>query len=323
MIEAGGQDTVVDDRPLDRLLREWVVAGLITPHQADRITTWTAQQEPLAPTSTDHGRSESLATEALTYVGGVLVLVAGAVLTGSYWEELPLPARVGLLGAAWALLLGTGARIGGAHPGVPSRARAVLWALSTAAVAGLIAVLAHDGFDQAGSDLATAVSAGTAGQAAVLWWVQRSTLQHLVLLAAVLATAAATTMQLSAGGAPVGGVLWLTAVLWAALAWTGYVQPRRPGYLAAAAAAVCAALVVAVEAGWGHALAVGTAVAVVVLAVLLRDLVLLAIGTVATLVTVPMAVTVLWPSDLAPPLALLAAGATALTAAVTGWRRHG
>jgi hypothetical protein len=321
MIDVRGRDPVVDDRPLDQLLQEWVTAGLIAPDQADRIATWTAQQKPIVATSTDRGRSESLATEALAYVGGVLVLVAGTVLTGNYWEQLPLPARVGLLGAVWAVLLGTGARIGGARSGAASRARAVLWALSTVAFAGLVAVAAHDVLDVAGRDLGTVVAAGTAVEAAVLWWVQRSVLQHLVLLAAVLATAAATTMQFTAAGPPVGGVLWCTAVLWAVLAWTGYLEPRRAGYLAAAAAALYAALVVTFEADWGHALTVGTAFVVVVLAVLLRDLVLLAIGTVGTLVAVPTAVTVLWPSDLAPPLALLAAGAIALAAALTGWRR--
>lgn len=84
------------------------------------------------------------------------MLVAGSVLAGNHWEELPLPARLGLLGVVWAVLLATGARLHGARPRAPSRARAVLWALFTAAAAELIAVTAHDGFGQVGSDLATA-----------------------------------------------------------------------------------------------------------------------------------------------------------------------
>ena len=68
---------------LPGLLQGWVGLGLITRAQADRILA-AERGEPVAPAR----RPASVLAEALGYVGGVLILVATAVLVGRFWAEL-------------------------------------------------------------------------------------------------------------------------------------------------------------------------------------------------------------------------------------------
>jgi hypothetical protein len=77
---------------LQELLDRWVVAGLITTEQAERIRS----QEfgvPARPAASSLGapaavRGTSLMTEALGYLGGVLVVIAAGLLTARMWPDL-------------------------------------------------------------------------------------------------------------------------------------------------------------------------------------------------------------------------------------------
>jgi hypothetical protein len=66
----------------------------------------------------------------------------------------------------------------------------------------------------------------------------------------------------------------------------------------------------------GMVLALCTVVAVVVLAVVVRDLLLLAVGALGALNVLPVVVNEWFPGELAAPLVLLVVGALLVTAAV-------
>src|SRR4051812_34892145 len=70
-------------------LQGWVGLGLITRAQADRILAVERGEHP-APAR----RPASILAEALGYVGGVLILVATAVLVGRFWADLSVTGRL-------------------------------------------------------------------------------------------------------------------------------------------------------------------------------------------------------------------------------------
>jgi hypothetical protein len=53
-----------------------------------------------------------LVTEALGYLGGVLILVAAGLITARFWEDMALGLRLGLVAAASVLLLAIGTFLG-------------------------------------------------------------------------------------------------------------------------------------------------------------------------------------------------------------------
>lgn len=73
---------------------------------------------------------------------------------------------------------------------------------------------------------------------------------------------------------------------------------------------------------WGSVLALGSVAALVLAGVLLSDLVIVGIGSVATLLTVPAVMQRFFADALAPPLALLAAGALLIAAALITVRQR-
>ena len=118
-------------------LQGWVGLGLITRAQADRIMAVERGEHP-APAR----RPASILAEALGYVGGVLILVATAVLVGRFWADLGVTGRLVVTFGAVALLIGVGAVVATAGPG--GRLRAVLWLLAVVVLGfgtGLLASL--------------------------------------------------------------------------------------------------------------------------------------------------------------------------------------
>ena len=91
--------------------RAWVGLGLISRAQADRILA-VERGEPVAPPR----RPASMLAEALGYVGGVLILVATAVLVGRFWADLGVTGRLVVTFGAVVLLIGVGAVVPTAGP---------------------------------------------------------------------------------------------------------------------------------------------------------------------------------------------------------------
>lgn len=302
------------------MLERWVSRGIITTEQADQIRADISAEgdrtsTPLAP------RATSLVVEAMGYLGGVIILVALGLVAGQVWADLPTLARLGLAGGVAVLLLAAGA---GVRPGLGApavRLRAVLWLACSAAVAAFLGLLGDESLRWDGEETALLSAGGCAAVSAVLWWRHRHVLQHLAVLASLLVAAAAATGLLPDPGTLPGLALWGVATGWAVLAWGGILKPQRAGVIIGAVAGVVGAVAVAGQA-WGAVLALLTVAAIVLAAVALRDLVLLAVGSVGTFVVLPVVINRFVPGVLPAAVALLVVGlALVATAVITARRR--
>ena len=310
---------------LEHRLAGWVDSGLITVEQAAGIRAAEARRsgEPALAPRADHGsRPGSLVGEALGYVGGVLVVVAAVLITARYWPQLGTGARLGIaFGAATVLLVAGGAapvRQGGAG----LRLRSVTWLLSTAAFAAGLVLLGDEALSLAGDDTALLAAGGAAGWAAVLWWRRRGFLQQAAVIAALAVGAGALAAHLPAGGGVVSGVaVWGVGAVWLVLGRGEVLGRRQPASAFGAAVAVVGGQLT-MDRGWGAVLALATVVAVVAVATVGHDLVLLAVGAVGALTTVPAVLMQFFPDTLTAPLALLATGVLLVASApvVTGRR---
>jgi hypothetical protein len=200
----------------------------------------------------------------------------------------------------------------------------VLWLLSAIATGAFLGLLADDGFNWQGEDVLLLAGAGTASYGAVLWWRHRSILQQLAVFVALTVTASAATARLLGDEEALPGLsIWGVAVVWFALGWGGLIMPRRAAYVLGGIGALLGAGIT-MTADWGLALGLATAAALVGVAVLFGDLVLLAVGAIGALQILPNAVSSWFPGALAAPLALLAVGIVLVAAAVyTARRRSG
>lgn len=307
-----------DERPagLPDLIDRWVADGLITPAQSERMRDDLGLTElPPVPLRRAEGpRRTSLVAEALAYLGGVIVLVAAGLISARYWHSLTGTAQLGVVGSAATVLLLAGFAVPvSAAPGL--RLRSVLWLLSTACTAGFFALLADRVLELDGAAIGLVASSGAAALAAVLWWRLPVLAQQAAFFVATMLLATTAVAQLTSRPHLPGLAAWVVGAVWFLLGWRGLVAPRRP-VLALAAAMTLVGALMTVPADAGMALAICTLVAVVVLAVVTRDLLLLAVGAVGALNILPAVVNEWFPGDLAAPLVLLGVGALLVTAAV-------
>lgn len=299
---------------LDARLDRWVASGLITADQARRIRA----AEGVAPAP----HAASLVAESLGYVGGVLVLVAAAVIAGRYWSGLGVGGRLAVAFGAALVLAAVGAALPSRLGAADRRLRAVCWALAVAAVAGGLGLVGADVLDLREESVALLAAAGAAAAAAAFWAWHRTVLQQAVLLVALAVTAAAASAHLPRGETEVAGLaVWGVGVVWLLLGWGHLLAPRVAVDVLGGAVAVFGTMLT-VSTDWGSGLAISWAVVLVGSGVVLRDLVLLGVGAVATLVTVPVVLNRWFPDTLTAPLALLAVGALLVIAGLQVARRR-
>lgn len=301
-----------EPRSMSKLIDHWLADGLITSAQADRMHH--EVDGPGPRTSVDLRGRTSLVVEALAYLGGVIVLVAAGLISAQYWRQLGDTGQLAVVGGAAAVLLLAGAL-------VPSRSdsgvrlRSVLWLLSTAGTGVFLALFADIVLDLDGSAVGVVAGTGAAVLAVLLWWRLPVLTQQTAFFVATMIAAGATVAQLTTEPHLPGVAVWGIGVVWLLLGWRGTVKPRRPVQALAAAAALIGALMT-LPADAGIVLALCTVVAVVVLAVLVRDLLLFAVGALGALNILPVVVNEWFPGELAAPLVLLVVGALLVTAAV-------
>lgn len=305
------------ERLLDARLADWVQGGIISPEQADLIAA--RERTRPAPPATTHG---SLVAEALGYLGGLVVLVAAILLANDFWDDLGTSGRLIVVGAASLTLLGAGMAVPDRAAETGRRLRAVLWACTAIALAGFLGLLTTDALDLSGDHAALVTSAGTAAGAATLWAVRRTVLQQVVALVGLAATAASMIAQVDDAGHLPGAGVWAVGVVWFLLGWGGVLKPRR-AVLALGAATAIAGTLITLPTDPGITFALLTVAAVVVCSILLRDLILLAVGVVGFLQVMPAMVEAWFGDTLVAPFALLAAGLLLIAAGL--WiarRRH-
>jgi hypothetical protein len=308
--------------PLTSLLEAWVADQLITSEQADRIRLrGDVLAEPPGVQERPHERS-SLVTEALGYLGGVIIVVASILIASLYWDQVGATTRLVLVGGVAALLLAAGFAIPQRIGDVGLRLRSVLWLASTGALAGFLGLLGTDALDLADDHVFLVVSAGVAAYATGLWLLGRTLVQQLAMMVGLMLTAAALTNELGVDDALPGFAAWGVALMWLLLGWGGVLGPRR-FVIAFGAAGMFAGALTTIPTHAGIVLALATSVAVVATAVVFRDLLMLAIGALGTLLVLPSSVIELFPGELAAPIVMLAVGALLVGAGLfIARRRH-
>lgn len=299
---------------LEAALQRWVAAGLIQPAQAEAIRAAEAAQ----PASS----RSSLLAEALGYVGGVLVLVAAVTLTGRFWDELGTGGRLAVAAVAALVLFVAGVAAPAPHTGASGRLRAVVWLLSVAALAAAVGLFGHEVLALADDVMVLLAAACAAVYAGLLWQRHDAVPQHVAFIAALVVTAGSAAALLPGpAGEPPWLAVWGAGFAWVLLGWGGVVAPRSAAYACGGAAVVIGSLVVA-DSAWGAILAVASAVVLVVGGVLDRDLVLLGVGAVATLVTVPRVVADRFPDTAVVAFVLLVLGIALVVAGLFVARRR-
>ena len=307
--------------PLTEQLDRWVRAGLISDEQAEQILA--TEREAAGPAADLGGpRQVSPVAEGLGYLGGVLVVVAAVTIAGRYWSAIGVPGRVAIALGAATLLLAVGAAVPQTS-GAGRRLRAVSWALSVAALGLGIDLLAADVLGWYGEKVSLLAGGLCVVYGGVLWSRRPGTLQQGVLLAALAVTAGSAAALLPGGTEPVVGLaVWGLGLVWLLLGWGGLLKPW-PAVEVCGGVAVIVGALLTVEATWGALPAVGTVVGLVTAGVVLRDIVLTAMGTLAALLIVPAVSERYFPDMLAPPLTLLLAGTLLVAAALYVARRGG
>lgn len=313
---------VPDQRPAPDPVSDWVAEGIITQEQADLIraregghvsVTAVPPRPPMTP----------LVIEALGYLGGAIVVVATMLIAGQYWEDLDDATRLSLLGAAALVLLAGGAIVPARLEDMGARMRAVVWLVSTGAIAGFLGVWGSQYADWHGEDLTLLVTAGTAAYATVLFVVRPAVLQQLAMMGMLGGTAAALLANYVESEAWPSVGFWAVGAAWLAL---GQAEVLRPVRVARAAGAVLmlvgSMMTTSNGADAAYVFSLATVAAVVALAVAFTDLVLLAIGSLGAVQAIIGAVQEWFPNSLAAAVALLLVGGGLVGTAIWVARRR-
>jgi len=303
------------------LVADWVAEGIITAEQGDRIR---AREGDVLPSATPVSARSVMprVVEALGYLGGAIVVVATVLIAGQYWTDLGVTARLGLLAAAAVLLLVGGWVIPDRLGHLGGRIRAVLWLASTGVVAGFLGVWGGQQLALHDVDLALLVTGGTAAYAATLFALRPSALQQLAMMCLFAGTASALLANFVDTDSWPGLGFWAVGVLWVLLGQIGVLRPAEMARVMGAVLALFGSMITTSDrADAALVFSLATVVAVVVLAVVLGDLLLLAVGSLGAIQAILMAVSEWFPNSLAAALALLLVGGALVLTAIWIARR--
>ena len=235
-------------------------------------------------------RRISLLTEAVAYVGVILLLAGGAAALGQRWNDIPSWGHVGVCAgvAVFFLLAGfVGHRV--REPAI-QRLVGVVWFLSVAGVAGAVGLAAHEVYGNDNAAVTTiAVGLAVTLYSAALWLVRRGAPQNLALFAGLVVTilGIAGIIVTAAGGARSARwlafalALWVFGLAWAWLGWQRYVEPLWVTIPCGVILALIAPSLAAGHYGWVYVIGIATAAAAMAASVPLRNTPLLALGTLA------------------------------------------
>lgn len=290
---------------------------------------WARRQGLLAAASAateEQGQPRiSLLTEAVAYVGAVLLLAGGIAAAGRRWDELGGWGRVGVLAGASVLFLAAGILVRRASEPALQRLAGVMWFLSVACAGGAAGFAMHDVYGSTGAITVLAVGLGVTVYAAALWRVRRRAAQNAALFAG-LVIAICGTIATGAGGT--GSVpalayalpLWGFGLGWSWLGWRRYVEPIWVTMPCGIILALVAPALAAGEHGWLYAIGIATAAAAMAASVPLRNTPLLALATLAMFGYLTPAAIRYFHQSLGVPAALAVTGALILGLAVVSAR---
>jgi hypothetical protein len=228
-------------------------------------------------------RRISLLTEAVAYVGAILILAGGIAAVGQQWPSITGWGRVGVLTGAAVFFLLVGIIVRRVHEPAIQRLVDVVWFLSVAGVAGAVGFAAHDVYGNTAPVTALAVGIGITLYAAALWLVRQHALQNAALFTGLIVTICGIifTVDNSPPSLAFAVALWVFGLMWVGLGWRRYVEPLWVTVPSGVILALVAPSLAAGEYGWVYAIGIATAAAAMAASVPLRNTPLLALGTLA------------------------------------------
>ena len=287
---------------------------------------WARRQKMLTAKPAAEGqqgsRRISLLTEAVAYVGAILILAGGAAAIGQRWHGFTDWAHVGVFAGVAVLFLLVGVIVRRVREPAIQRLVDVVWFLSVAGVAGAVGFAAHDVYGNSGPVTALAVGVAVTVYAAVLWLARQHALQNLAVFAGLIVTicGAIVTIDSSPSSLAFALLLWGFGLAWLWLGWRRYVEPLWVTVPCGVILALIAPGLAAGEYGWVYAIGIATAAAAMAASVPLRNTPLLALGTLAMFGYVTSVVVTYFHESLGVPGALAIAGVLILGLAVVSAR---
>jgi hypothetical protein len=302
-----------------------VAAGLIV----GSFYYWARRQGLLAAAPAadgEQGRPRiSLLTEAVAYIGAVLLLAGGIAAVGRRWDELGGWGRVGILSGAGVLFLAAGILVRRASEPALQRLAGVMWFLSVACAGGAVGFAMYDVYGSTGAVTVLAVGLGATVYAAALWLVRRRAAQNAALFGGLVIAICGTIATGAGGSGPVPALayalpLWGFGLGWSWLGWHRYVEPIWVTMPCGVILALVAPGLAAGEHGWLYAIGIATAAAAMAASVPLRNTPLLALGTLAMFGYLTPAAIRYFRQSLGVPAVLAVTGALILGLAVVSAR---
>ena len=271
------------------------------------------------------GRRISLLTEAVAYVGAILVLAGGIAAISQRWNGIGDWGHVSVLAGAAAFFLLVGILVRRVREPAIQRLVGVVWFLSAVCAGGAVGFAAHDVYRS--TDAVTVLAVGVAGTvyAAALWLVRRRALQNAAVFAGLVITICGSIVTVAGGPGSNPSLaftlaLWGFGLAWAWLGWQRYVEPIWVTMPCGAILALFAPSLTAGEHGWVYAIGIATAAAAMAASVPLRNTPLLALGTLAMFGYVTSVVVQYFHQSLGIPAALAITGVLILGLAVVSAR---
>ena len=301
---------------LPALVDRWVQAGIITPEQGERIRADAATLPQTKP------RTASLVAEGLGYLGGAIVLVGLILVMGLFWERLSSAGRVGIIGGVALALLTAGAFVPAGRLGAAgARLRGVLWVASCVALAIALGFTGDELLGWEGSEIGLLATGTTTVVAAVLWAIHRHVLQHLAAVVFLLSASYTATLTITDSWPWSNFVVWAVAVVWFVLSLAS-ILPARAGAVFGSVGMVVGGLLM-INDEWGPLLALASVVVLVVTGVVRRELPVLAVGSVGTLIVLPFVMNRYFPNNsVVTALSLVVVGQLLVTLGVVVARRR-
>ncbi len=263
-------------------------------------------------------RRISLVTEALAYVGAILVLAGGGAAVAQRWDDLGAWAHVSVFAGAAAFFLVVGGLLFAVHDAAVQRLVGVLWFLSSVGVGVAAGIAAYEVYDVPDERGLLWIGGATAVYSGGLWLVRRRALQNAALFGGLALTVIGVILAVDADPPTVvpALALWLLGVGWALLGWRRYVEPLWVSLPLGVLLALVAPAVAVYDYGWMYAIAIATAAAVMTLSVPLHNTPLLGVGTVGMFGYVTATVVRYFGDSLGVPAALAITGVVILVLAV-------
>lgn len=294
------------------------------------IAAWMRQRQPGAPVPVEvegvARRRIPVLTEAVGYIGTILVLAGASAYARDHWKDISEGGRLAILVAGTAFFLGIGALVLESTEPALRRLAAVTWAVSVATFAGsvgMINVLLHTG----GKTPFLTIATSTAAYAVTLWALHRHGVQQAVAFgASCVALASIVNFVVTDARAWMMAVpLWALGVGWAAAGWRHRIEPWFVAVPLGLLVALIAPATISEPSGLRFGLGIATATTLMTLAVIAGFTPGLAMGAVAELAYVIGAVTFYFGDTLGVPASLAITGLLVLSmaAAATHWHWFG